>query len=253
MTMQAYGTAILKAVKILDFLSSRHEPQSLSEISVGTGLNKATAYKLLETLQMVRYVEKNKDAGYRLGIGLAKLAYSSLQSLDIVQVATPFLEVLNEQTGETVHLGVLDRDEVVYVSKLESKQAVRMYSKVGNASPLYCTGIGKAILSTFSEERLSQYLDGRTFHRFTDSTITTAEGLRNEVNKIRQMGYSVDNCEHERDVRCIAVPLYRDNRLYGAMSVSAPSYRMTDDTLTKYLSLLKQCQHEILERLKFFA
>lgn len=247
----SYGTAIIKAVRILNYLSEQTEPKGVSEIARETGLNKATVFKLLETLQSVGFVEKTKNTSYHLGIGLIKLAHSALQQVDLVRLAYPYLENLNEQTGETVHLGVLDGDRVVYVAKLESKQSIRMYSKVGKSSPLYCTGLGKAILSTFSDRQLSDYLEHTNLQRFTNTTLCTAADIINEVQKIRANGYAVDNSEHEQDVRCIAVPLFSGGKLFGAISVTAPSYRMTDEKMLEYLPFLKQCRNNILERLVF--
>lgn len=251
--MQPYGTTILKAAKILNYIASCSKAQPLNQISAETNMNKATVFKILETLQVIGYVEKERDARYRLGIRLVELSRLALNQLDIVKIVEPYIEVLNYQSGETVHFGVLGKSEVIYVSKLESKQVVRMYSRVGNASPLYCTGIGKAILSTFSEEKLDKYISEVTFRRYTENTIVTSHDLRAELSKIRLMGYSVDNCEHERDVRCIAVPIYTNGYLYGALSLTSPSYRMTDKALETFLPLLKECREGILERLKFLT
>jgi DNA-binding IclR family transcriptional regulator len=244
-----YGSAIVKAVEILEYLAEKSEPQGVSEIGRALDMNRATVYKLLETLQVVRFVEKlERDATYRLGLGLARLAHRALQQMDVVQAAQPALEWLNEQTQETVHLGVLDENVVVYAAKLESKQAVRMYSKLGNASPLYCTGIGKAILSTFDELALNRYLKAVELRRYTDHTITDREALKEELQRIRARGYAIDNCEHEPEVRCVAAPLYKQGVLYGAFSVSAPSYRMDDETIARYLPMVRQCQEMILAR-----
>jgi len=247
-----YGTSLLKAALILEYLAAQGGARGVSEIARNTGLSKATAFKLLETLQQIQYVEKKgEQAHYGLGLGLAKLAHSSLSDMDLVSVARSYLEDLNQQTGETIHLGIADGTSVVYVMKLESRQAIRMYSRVGISAPMYCTGIGKALLSTFDDDALDRYLTAVELRRFTGQTITTREELLAEIGRIRHNGYSIDNSEHEEDVRCIALPLYRNNRLYGAMSISAPSYRMTDETLLGYLPALERSQKDILDRLQF--
>lgn len=246
-----YGNSLLKAALILEYLAEGGA-RGVSDIARHTGLSKATTFKLLETLQQIQFVEKNENqAQYGLGFGLAKLARTSLMEMDLVSVARPYLEELNQWTGETIHLGIADKTSVVYVMKLESRQAVRMYSRVGISAPLYCTGIGKALLTCFDDEALAQYLSTVELKRFTDQTITTSAGLLNEIQHIRESGYSVDNSEHEEDVRCIAVPLCRDQHLFGAMSISAPKYRMTDEVLLSYLPALQKSQQEILDRLQF--
>ncbi|WP_146172110.1 IclR family transcriptional regulator [Melghirimyces profundicolus] len=246
----AYGTAVLKAAAILQCLSGSDSPLGVSEISRKTGIGKSTVHKLLQTLIHVGYVEKTqRDARFRLGIGLIKMAHNSLSRMDIVQVSAPFLETLNEETGETVHLGVPDGHQVVYVNKLESRRAVRMYSRVGLTAPLYCTGLGKAILSCFSPEEFSRYLEETKLRSYTQNTLSSPSALTREMETIRKRGYVIDDGEHEEEVRCIAVPLEKGSRIFGAVSVSAPRYRMDDGVLLKYLPPLKICQKNILERL----
>ncbi|QQE77577.1 IclR family transcriptional regulator [Alicyclobacillus sp. SO9] len=249
----AYGTAVLKAVSILNFLSTVDKPQKLKDICQTTGLNKATAFKLLETLQSVGYVEKTDDVGYRLGLGLVRIAGAALHSVNTVRLIEPYVKELNMRTGETVHFGVAERNEVVYVTKLESKQAVRMYSKVGNTAPMYCTGIGKAILSTYGEVDLAEYLASVSLRKITNQTLTDEHQLRRELREVREQGYSIDNGEHEPEVRCIAVPLVANGKTYGAVSVSVPSYRMDDAATERHLADLKWCQVKILSDLRLLS
>lgn len=245
-----YGTSILKSVDILKYMADEPHSKGVSEIARDLNMNRATVYKLLETLQLVGFVHKKQsDSTYTLGPGLARLAHRAYEQLDIASIAQPFLEVLNRETKETIHLGIADENMVVYVAKLESTQAVRMHSRVGNASPLYCTGIGKALLSSWGEEALDHYVRNTEFRRYTPSTITDGITLRSALQDIRKNGYAMDNCEHEEEVRCIAFPLYKDGVLYGAFSVTAPSYRMDDHTVKRYIPLMKACQDKILAAL----
>jgi DNA-binding IclR family transcriptional regulator len=244
-----YGTALIKAVGVLEHLASHRDPQGVSEIARSTGLNKATVYKLLETLQDVRFVEKTDLSQYRLGIGLVRLAQSSIDQIDLVSIAQPVLVKLNDKTGETVHLGVMDRNRVVYVAKLESRQAVRMYSSIGKSAPMYCTGIGKALLSKYSVEQLTQYFTDVQRVPYTSSTIVAEDALRRELLRIQAQGYSMDDGEHEEDVRCIAIPLYKGQELYGAISVSAPKYRFDDAALHRWLPLLQVAQAKMVDKL----
>ncbi|MCL6444555.1 MAG: IclR family transcriptional regulator [Alicyclobacillus sp.] len=244
-----YGTAILKAAMILDYLALQPHPIGVSEIAAGTKLNKATTFKILETLQAIDWVEKTSDSQYRLGVGLVKLGHASAKQVDLIRIAMPHLQRLNDETGETIHLGVLRNLQVVYIVKLESKQVVRMYSEVGKTAPLYCTGIGKAILSTFQPQELEDYLTVTPLKRYTENTIVSICNLKKELEHIRQVGYAIDNEEHELDVRCVAMPLYQSDHLYGAFSISGPSFRMTDAVLRSYVPLAKECQEAILQGL----
>ena len=250
-TSNPYGTALVKAVKILEFLSDHSQGQGASEIARQTGMNKATAFKLLETLQMVGFVEKSAhDSRYKLGFGLIKIACISLQQMDIVTITAPFLEELNRDTSETVHLAVPNQAGLIYVAKLESTQSVRTISRIGSTAPLYCTGMGKAMLSAFSPEQLEAYLAETLLERHTASTITDGQELRRELDLIRRQGYAVDNSEHEADIRCVAVPLLAKNRLWGSISISVPSYRMDDAAIERHLPALFAAQQQITERLE---
>lgn len=214
-------------------------------------MNKTTVFKLLETLQLVGFVEKSiHDSRYKLGFGLIKIAHNSLQSLDIVALTTPFLEQLNKETDETIHLAVLNEKSLIYVAKLESTQSVRTISRIGRTAPLYCTGMGKAMLSTFSRDELDRYFAEIKLEQYTASTITNKQQLIEEVQKIKLQGYAIDNSEHEEDIRCIAVPLTAKSQLYGAISLSAPKYRMDDITLNSYLPLVMAAQQNIQDRLQ---
>lgn len=244
-----YGTAMLKAISILEYLSSQQCPQGMSEIARNTGMNKTTVFKLLTTLSMVSFVEKDpKTNHYKLGLGLVKLAHSALNQVDIVGLARPYLELLNRECGETVHLSALNDHQVVYIDKLESQQAIRMYSRTGRTAPLHCTGLGKAMLSDLSEAELDEYLSRATLTRYTEYTLTAPDRLREEVHRIRERGYATDNQEHELEVKCIALPLrFSDDGRY-AISISAPSYRMTDANFEHHLKRLQQCRASIIER-----
>lgn len=246
-----YGTALIKAIKILEYLATEPHGQGASEIARQTGMNKATVFKLLETLQLVGFVEKSlQDSRYKLGFGLIKIAYNSLQNLDIVTITTPFLEQLNKDIDETIHLAVLNEHSLIYVAKLESTQSVRTISSIGRTAPLYCTGMGKAMLATFTPAQLEQYFAETELRQYTAYTITDKNLLLAELNKIRELGYAIDNSENEEEIRCIAVPLTAKSQLLGAISLSAPKYRMDDATLQSYLPLIFATQRNIQERLE---
>lgn len=223
-------------------------PKTVTDIARETGMGNSTAYKLLETLQLMGYVERTPFTTYKLGVALVRLASSYLSDQNgFVAIAEPHLRKLNQLTGETIHLGIRDESHVIYLSKLESTQVVRMHSKVGDKSPLYCTGLGKAILARMAEDELDEYLSKAELVRYTDTTLTTPADIRNEIEKIRNQGYSIDNSEHTEDIRCIAISLQYSNRQCGAMSISAPKYRMDDDTLLSYLPQLLRARDEILQ------
>jgi DNA-binding IclR family transcriptional regulator len=154
---------------------------------------------------------------------------------------------LHEQTGETVHLGVLRGIEVIYLDKVESRQSVRMYSQIGNTAPVYCTGVGKAALSALSDEELNARIGLIEFRRFTANTLPDAKALLKEIDHIRVEGNAYDREEHETDICCVAAPIYSHNRHFVAgISVTGPAYRITPEILTSWAGITRAAAAAIM-------
>jgi DNA-binding IclR family transcriptional regulator len=148
--------------------------------------------------------------------------------LEIRRVAAPFLKQLNAELDETVHLTVLEGDEVLYVECLESSKRLRTYSVLGVRAPLYCTSVGKAILAFLPLDEQNAILDSTTFEKFTENTITDKTYLLDELRTVAQRGYAVDNMEHEEGLRCVGAPIRNHaGRAFAAISASGPSQRIT--------------------------
>jgi DNA-binding IclR family transcriptional regulator len=165
-------------------------------------------------------------------------------------VAAPFLEALHRGTGETVHLGVLRGREIIYLDKVESRQAVRMNSQIGNASPVYCTGVGKAALSALSGPALDTILAGIEYRRFTPATIIGRAALLAELEAIRHAGIAFDREEHEPGIRCVAAPVFDAERALAAgVSVTGPAYRVGEERLDGWAPLVRDTARAITAEL----
>jgi DNA-binding IclR family transcriptional regulator len=249
-TKQPYGTVLIKASHILDFLSSCDEPQSLNKIAKETGLTNSTALKILDTLLMIGYVQKNAELKkFSLGLSIIKYANKSINNLDIKKIAQPHLEELQRVTNETVHLGIQDKDSIIYITKIESKNPICLYSKVGNSIPMYCSAMGKAILAYSLDEEIKNYLDRNPLNKLTNNTITNKSEFMEEILKVREMGYAYDNGEHEEDVFCIGASITLNHKNYGAFSVSIPKYRLTEKFQKQIIEAIKICENNIVNDL----
>ena len=142
-----------------------------------------------------------------LGSGLIGLGLRAREQNPLHRIAHPLLVKLAAQTFETMHLAVLRGHEVCYYDKVEGGRNVRMGSLIGSLAPVYCTGVGKAILAFLPRSRQNEILAGLRLERFTRTTLTAPKMIREELKKIVQRGYAVDNCEHEPGVFCIASPI----------------------------------------------
>ena len=142
-----------RALTILNKLSEYPDGIQITRLSEQIGLTKGTLHRLLATLSNMNYVTKDEETDkYKLGLQVLFLSRNLLNNTDVVTVSKPFLEKLSQEVNETVHLCTEDRGEVVYIDKIESSQTVRMYSRIGSRAPMYCTGVGKILLSGMTQE-----------------------------------------------------------------------------------------------------
>jgi DNA-binding IclR family transcriptional regulator len=218
---------VQRAIEILDLIADEG-PLGVSEISRILELPKSSTHNILETLVVNRLLEKDMERNsYVLGSKLVQLGNHAQESLEVKRIAAPVLRKLNRELDETVHLTVLDRDEVVYIDCLESRKRLRAYSVIGVRAPLYCTAVGKAIMAYLDQEDLDRIIKTQGLAAFTPATITTRGRLKTELAETRRRGYSVDNAEHEEHLRCVGAPV-RDHSgtVFAAISVSGPSQRI---------------------------
>ena len=220
-----------RAMAIIDALADvgHQRDLSLMELAAQLQLHKSTAHRLLMILERYRMVEREPHSGrYRLGLRLFELGALAISRFNIRDYARPHLERVLFETEETVHLCVLDGGEVLYVDKVEPSRSVRMASKIGRLAPAHCSAVGKAMLAYLPEREIDDILRQRGLARMTAKTIVTPADLKVELKAIRERGYAVDDEEAEDGVRCVgAVVLGPNGRPAGAISTSAPSFRLT--------------------------
>ena len=222
-----------RTFRILDVLAEDNSGVGLTGMAERLKLHKSTTHRLIMVLESNGFVEKNDTNGkYRLGSRLMQLGLSAVARLDVCEVAGPFLRMLVQQTGETAHLGVLRDGEVVSLINIESGQTLRTPSTVGTRTPAHCTSLGKAILAFSPEERLDDFLHGRTLKSYTPKTITSPARFKTELRAICKRGYSIDNEEREQGLRCIGAPVYdSSNNVIAAIGIAGPAFRITDRRL----------------------
>lgn len=225
--------SVAKALAILDLLAAAGREMSLAEIASKTGLAKSTLHGLLVTLKSFRYVEQSTfDGTYRLGIRLFEIGSVVASSWDVRRVAAPHIQRLLDEFEETVHLAVLDQDQVLYIDKRETRRSLRIVSQVGARLPAHCSGVGKVLLAHLPTEEVRRIATARGLPRYTGNTITGLRQLEDELERVRSQGYALDNQEIMDGLRCVAAPI-RDHtgRVSAAISVSGPVTRIAGDRL----------------------
>lgn len=231
--------SLRKAFTILEELD-REGDLSLAEVSDHLTMDKGTAYRLLSTMKEAGYVIQNPDTKrYSNSLKLFAMGNRVAEAAGFRKVARPYVDELAEKSGETANFGMRSGNSVVYLLKQESKETIRAGIDSGTIVPLYCTGLGKVILAYLPEEELSRILSGMRFRKYTDTTVSSREELRAQLDKIRETGYCSDDKEYVEQLNCIAAPVF-DYHGYpiGAVSVSIPAYRYNPDTTEKRISAL---------------
>lgn len=239
-----------KALELLEELATGTE-SGLSQLSARTGVNKATTYRILTTLESRGYLSKDAvRRTYHPGPRLIALSCSVVSGLTVVQHARPIIERLHAEFGETVNLGVLSEGEVLYLDMLESRQGLRMAARVGARDPLHSTALGKALLAALAVDELDRVLDRYHWTRRTPRTITSRGALERELGAIRERGYAVDDGENEEGARCVGAAI-RDQygRPIAALSISAPAARLRDEAIVRIGNRLRTAVQEVERRM----
>ncbi|WP_026564797.1 IclR family transcriptional regulator [Bacillus sp. UNC41MFS5] len=245
--------SVERALKILDLFDEHKSELKITEISEKMGLHKSTVHSLLKTLHEYSYIDQNPDNGkYRLGLKLAERGNLVISNMDIRKTAKKYLLDLSTKTGQTVHLGILDGREGVYIDKVEGEQSIIRYSRIGRRLPLHSTAIGKVLLAYQPPNELELLLKNYNYQYQTANTIVNEAVFRKEIEKVKQQGYAVDEQENEQGVRCAAVPIFNGmGQVLAAISISTLISRVNDPELQIFIDLLKTSCNELSEQMRY--
>ena len=238
--------SLRKGLEVIDCFAER-ESWSLTELSGHLGLNKATAFRILHTLQGSGYLTKDEESGrYRLGMRFYSLGKTAVRHEQLKWQALPPLMTLAETTGETVYVGILYEGDAVCVQIVDGTELVRMHSFVGKRSPAHASALGKVLLAYMPDTEVDEYVATYGLHGLTDNTITDAAWFREELRTIREQGYALDNEEMAMGLRCIGVPVTdHSGRPFAKVSLSAPTDRMTGDRVAALVPQVKDAALDI--------
>jgi IclR family KDG regulon transcriptional repressor len=242
--------AVLKVFAILNALGERSDI-GITELSVRLAMPKATVYRFLQTMKSLGYVRQEADSErYGLAMRMFEIGAKALPSPELVDLAKHHMQMLADATGETVHLGSLIDSEIIYIHKVDSRHMLGMYSRIGRRAPLHCTAIGKVLMAWEHPERRDRILDGATFTRFRDKTITERPAFLAELETVRAQGFGEDREEFDDHIRCLGVPIFdRLGQPIAGMSVSFPTYRFEEAMAPEVVKMLQMASKDISEKL----
>jgi DNA-binding IclR family transcriptional regulator len=245
---------IEKASEVLTLFERDHTEWGVREVAEKLGLAKSSAHDLLTSLAQVGLLSKTEDGRYRLGWRLVTLSETLLATTELRREARPILEELAAQYRETIHLAILDDTKVVYVDKLEGKQAVRVeLTSLGTRLYAHCSALGKVLLAYRPETDVKRIIQIEGLPRFTPNTITDEGELEQALTKIRKQGYAYDIEEILPDLCCVGAPIRNHSgQVIASLSMSIPAYRF-QRSQADFRKAIMQAAKMVSEKLGYYG
>lgn len=220
-----------RVLRILELLANYPDGLSNKEISEKLDYAASSTLGILQTLKDNGYLNYNERKVYSLGGKLVQLGQIAYSHIDLSGLIQPVLRQLMNDLGETCFLGIVAKDEIVYLAKANSHYTINTNATIGSRKPIFCTGLGKAFLAFSSEEKSKSLMDGIKFKQYTPHTVQNREELEKQIQQFREKGYAIDNEEIEEGLWCLAVPVYDGHgKMVAAISTSGPKDRMQKKT-----------------------
>jgi DNA-binding IclR family transcriptional regulator len=245
---------IEKASDVLALFDRDHTEWGVREVAETLGLAKSSAHDLLISLAHVGLLGKTEGGRYRLGWRLVTLSETLLATTELRREARPIMEELSAHYQETLHLAVLDDTKVVYVDKLEGRQAVRVeLTSLGTRLYAHCSALGKVLLAYRAEAEVKRIIQIEGLPRFTPHTITDEDELELALSKIRKQGFAYDMEEILPDLCCVGAPIYNHTgHVMAAISMSVPAYRF-QRSQAEFRKAIVRAAKMISERLGYYG
>lgn len=229
--------SVARALDLLE-LVARGVP-TLDALSEQVGVHKSTVLRLLQTLESRGFVGHDAAHRYHVGPAVFVLASDALDAVDVRATAAPVLRELAAATAQTVHLATYQDGVVTYIDKVDARQGLRMYSRIGLPAPLHATAVGKVLLGGVDPAERERVVAGLELPAFTARTHVTATALLADVAISAERGWAEDHEEHETFMNCIGAPvLGPDRRIAAAVSISVPNVVLPHDGVLALLPTL---------------
>ncbi len=245
-------TALQRGLHILEMFSQSEGGMSASQVAQQSGLPVSTIHRFLVNLESAGYLNCSDAGIFHLGIACFSLGHAARGQLDIRRLSLPYLQELNVQTRETIHLTVRFGLSAVYVEKLDSPEPLRIFSRIGAAVPLHCTGVGKAILAYMPQDEFAKILPQIEFKRLTANSIGNSQELETQLQKVRRNGHAFDLEENEPHIRCVAAPIWdHTGAVNASLSITGPAVRMSHARLKQLAPLVQEAGWKISRELGY--
>jgi DNA-binding IclR family transcriptional regulator len=239
-----------RALRILRILAVSNDGLSLAELSSQLASPKSSVHSILATLARHRFVERDGDGRWTLGLSTFEVGSAYAARMDLVAAFRAVATRLAAECGQTIQLAVLDGREVVYVAKVDGTEPVRLVSHEGARLPAHTTALGKALLAHLTPQCFEDLYGGRVLTALTPYSIVSLGALRSELDRVREQGFAYDNEETALGLHCVASSICdRDGQAVAAISISMPSHRMSQARFEDLKERVRQAAADISSRL----
>ncbi len=245
--------SLLKVLDIIDTVAELGNV-GIRDLSTRTGFPPATTHRIVSTLVKRHYLKQDPvSKGYSLSLRFLELGTRVQQTFNLVSVARPKLEELTAVTKESANLAVRDNDEIVYLDHVKSDYSMlQLFTRLGARVPLYATGVGKMFMSQWPNPEVEKYLGKTELKPNTRYTLVSLPAIVDELDRIRENGYSVDNEEMEEGVRCVAALVYDFSRKpIAAISISGVVMRIPPERIPELGGIVRSFAERISRDLGF--
>ena len=236
-----------RAFAILEEVARHREGISLADLGRVVGLHNSTTFHLAKTMVALGYLRQEKDSKrYRVGRPLFALAAGALDEIEMVNLATPLLEELSRDTGESGHFAVRMGDAVVVIARTSGPGAFQLTDRVGVVRPAHCTALGKIILASLRPDQLKRFIERVELKPSTEKSIASVPALLREIAEIKRTGIAFDDGEFNPEVRCIAVPVMNfTGQVIGALGISGPIWRLSNQALQGHAKVVRAAANRL--------
>jgi IclR family acetate operon transcriptional repressor len=240
--------ALDRALVLLEHLA-KGPGRTLSDLAEETGLAVATTFRALQTLQAHRMVEVEEPGQlWHIGAGAFRIGTAFLRRTKVVERARQPMDLLMRETGETANLGVEVRGEVLFLAQVETSEAIRAFFPPGTKGPMHSSGIGKALLAWYPEDRVKAIIARQGLEKFTSLTITSESALLRDLARTRERGFAIDDQERAEGMRCIAAPVFNAYaEPVAGLSVSGPAFRVGLSDAARIGALVRAAADRVTE------
>lgn len=241
-----------RTLRILEIISKNKSGITFTDIQKELDLPKSSLFSLLKELISNRYIIFHENTKkYSAGVNFIKLCAAGIENTDLITELGLLTSSLTSELKQTSHSAILDRTNIIYLTKSEANNNLSLMKNIGLRIPAHCTAVGKMLLSQFSNKEIEKLYYNYNFEKYTEYSISSLPALIKELNSIKDQGYSIELREANILAGCIALPLYQANEIIAAFSVTFPAYLIEESDLSPILEIMRKYKKQTEDRIKY--